>query len=328
VHRSGNAGFGQALLQRFTVGRHDGVLGVDAGPVGPLLDAGYARLVEQLVVVLTDFFALLHFPLKSFELGQDDGALQCVHAPAHTHAGVYIALALAMHANFAHGLGQVVVVGEDGTTVAIAAQGLAREETGATDGAEVAALAPLVGGAEALCSVFDHRQVAVFGGNGVDGVHVCGLAVQAHRHDGLGFDRDLGLNQTCVDVARVGFDVHKHGLGAEQHDYLGRGHKSKGRGDDLVTGLYIQGHEAHEQGLGAAGYRDAVLRAREGRELFFQLFNLGTHDVLTMFQHRVNAGLDLRLERLILGFEVDEGDGHIAALHLLLLPLLMVKVSP
>jgi hypothetical protein len=47
-----------------------------------------------------------------------------------------------------------------------------------------------------------------------------------------------------------------------------------------------------------------------------------------MLQHRVDADLNLRLERLILGFEVDEGDGHIAALHLLLLPLLMVKVSP
>jgi hypothetical protein len=30
-----------------------------------------------------------------------------------------------------------------------------------------------------------------------------------------------------------------------------------------------------------------------------------------VLQHRIDSGLDLRLERLVLGFEVDEGDGHL-----------------
>ncbi len=310
VHSGGDALIGQALLQRFAIGHHHGVLGVDACTVGPLLDAGNDRLVEQLVVALTDFFALLHFPFKAFQLRQHDGALQGVHAPAHAHAGVHVALALAMDADFAHGLGQGVVVGEDGAAVAVAAQGLAGEKAGAADSAEVAALTTFVGSAKALGGVFNDGQVGVFGCDSVDGVHVGGLAVKAHRHDGLGFGRDLGLDEVGVYVARVGLDIHKHGLGAEQHDHLGRGHKGKGRGDDLVIGLDVQGHEAHQQGLGTAGHRDAVLRTREGREPVFQLFDFGTHYVLAMLQHRVDAGLDLRLERLVLSFEVDEGDGH------------------
>lgn len=101
--------------------------------------------------------ALLHFPLKAFELGQDDGALQGVHAAAHAKSGVYVALTLAVHADLAHSLRQGVIIREDGTAIAVATQRFAGEEAGATDGAEVAALAAFVGGAKALGSVLYHR---------------------------------------------------------------------------------------------------------------------------------------------------------------------------
>ena len=253
---------------------------------------------------------LLHFPFKALKFGQNDGALQGVHAAAHAHAGVHVALALAMYANFAHGLGQGIVVGEDGAAVAVATQWLTGEEAGTPDGAEVAALAAFVGGAEALGCVFNNGQVAVFGCNGVDGIHIGGLAVQTHRHDGFGTGGDGRFNQVGIDVAGVGLHVHEHGLGAQEHDHLGRGHKGKRRGDDFITWANAQRHQAHEQSLGAAGAGDAVLGTREGREFVFQLFDLRTHDVLAVLQYRVNASLDLRLERLVLGFKIDQRDRH------------------
>ncbi len=236
--------------------------------------------------------ALLHFPFKALKLCEDDGALKGVHAPTHTNASVHIALALAVHADLAHCLGQGVVVGEDGTAVAVAAQGLAGEKAGAPDGAEVAALAAFVGGTKALGGVFNDGQVAVFGRDGVDGVHVGGLAVQAHRHDGFGSGCDGRFNQVGVDVAGVGLHVHEDGLGAQEHDHLGRGHEGKRRGDDFIARPNAQRYQAHEQSLGTAGAGDAVLGPREGRELVFKLFDLRAHDVLAVLQHRVDAGLD------------------------------------
>ena len=157
-----------------------------------------------------------------------------------------VALALAVHTNLAHGLSQGVVVREDGPAVTIAAQGFAGEKTGATDGAEVATLAAFVGGAEALGGVFNDRQVAVFGRDGVDGVHVGSLAVQAHRHDGFGSRGDGRFNQVGVDVAGVRLHVHEHGLGPQEHNHFGRGHKGKRRGDDFIARANAQRHQAHE----------------------------------------------------------------------------------
>lgn len=46
VHRGGNARFGQELLQRFALGHHDGILGIDAGALWPLLNSCNTCLVE------------------------------------------------------------------------------------------------------------------------------------------------------------------------------------------------------------------------------------------------------------------------------------------
>ena len=263
-----------------------------------------------MVVALGKFVALLHFPLKALELGQDNGALYRVHAPTHTHSGVNVALTLAVHADLAHSLGQGVIIREDGTTITVAAQGLAREKTGAADSAEVAALAAFVGGSKALSCIFDDRQISVLSRDGVDSVHVGSLAVKAHRHDGFRAGCDCPLNQLSVDVAGVELNIHEHGLGTQKHDNFGGSYKGERRSDDFIARANTQRHQAHEQGLGAAGTGDALICPREGSKLVFQLFDLRPHNVLAMLKHSVDAGLNLRLERLVLGFEVDEGDAH------------------
>jgi hypothetical protein len=68
-----------------------------------------------------------------------------------------------VHADFAHGLGQLVVTGEQGTPIAIAAQRLAGKEAGAADRGQVAALSAAVRGAEALGGVLDDGEVVAQG---------------------------------------------------------------------------------------------------------------------------------------------------------------------
>ena len=45
MHGGGDAGIGQALLDRFAFGHHNGVLGKDAGALWPLLDSRNTGLV-------------------------------------------------------------------------------------------------------------------------------------------------------------------------------------------------------------------------------------------------------------------------------------------
>lgn len=218
-----------------------------------------------------------------------------------------IALALTMYPDFTTCLCNRVVAGENRAAVAITTKGLAGEETGATDGAQVAALAALVFGTEALGCIFDNNQFVLVS-NGVDFVHVARLAIKTDRHDGLGAGGDGSFDLGYVDIAGVGFDIHKHRLGAKQHDDFCSCYKSKRSGDDFVTGLNAHCHQADQQGLGATGHGDAMLGARIGLQLLLQLAHFGAHDVLAVLQHLVHARLDGIFQSTVLGLEIDEGN--------------------
>ena len=283
-----------------------GVLRKYAAALCPLRHAGNASGIAQAVVARAQLLALCHFPVKTLQLGQHHGALQGVHAATHAHAGVGVAPALTMNANFAAGLRQGIVTGKDGAPIAIATQRFAGEKTGAPQCAEVAALLAVVLGAKALRRIFNHGQVAVLGGNGVNGVHISRLAIQAHRHDGAGAWRDGSLDLRGINQAGVGFHIHPHRRAAQQHNHFGCCCKGKRRGDDFIARLQVQRHEADEQSLGAAGYGDAMLGARARGQRGFQLGHFRPHDVLAVLQHALHALGNACLQCGILGFEVDE----------------------
>lgn len=220
---------------------------------------------------------------------------------------MYIALALAMDANLPARLGDGIVAGEDRAAVSITTKGLAGEETGATDGAQVAALAALVFGTETLGCIFDNNQFVLVS-NGIDFVHVARLAIKTDGHDGLGARCDRGFDLGYIDIAGIGFDIHEHRLGAKQHDDFCSCYKSKRSGDDFVTGLNAHCHQADQQGLGATGHGDAMLGARVGLQLLLQLAHFGAHDVLAVLQHLVHARLDGIFQSTVLGLEIDEGN--------------------
>lgn len=308
MHRRRHTGRLELLLHRVPVIHTDGVLRPGADVVrfdiGRGVDAGF---LEESVVIGGDLLAELDLLGQDLELGQQDGGLQGVEAAIHAHADVVVAAVLAVAGDLADDLGEPVVVGEDRPAVAVAAERLAGEEAGAGDGAEVARHTALVAGAEALCGVFDDRD-AVPGGDGVDGVEVGALAVQAHRDDGLRLGRDGGFEQRRVEVVGARVDVDVHRLGAEHGDGFGGGDVGEARGDDFVAVGDAHGHLGDLQGVGAVGAGDAVLGAYEGGELFFQLRHFGAEDVLAVGQHALDAGVDLVLDAGLLGFEVAEFD--------------------
>lgn len=218
-----------------------------------------------------------------------------------------IALALAVHPDLAACLGNRVVAGEDRATVAVAAEGLTREEARAADVAQVAALAPLVFSAKALGSILDHDQIVTVGDR-INLIHIGRLSVKADRHDGLCAGGDCCFDLGGVDVAGIRLDIHEDGFGAEQHDHFCSRDKGERRGDHLITELDAHGHQADKQGFSAAGHRDAVLGAGVGLELLLQLAHFRAHDILAVLQHLVHALLDGIFKGAVLGLEIDERD--------------------
>lgn len=315
MHGSWDAGDLQLLQHGFTVICLDGELAPDAGSVGT---HGGRRnvfnVVQKFQVTFARCGALFHFPVKPFQLGQHNSALQGVHATAHTDAGVVITALLAMYADFTHGLGERVVASENGAAVAVAAQWLARKKTGTADGRQVAALAPLVRRTKALRRIFDDRDITVPGGDGIDLVHVGNLTIERYRHDCLGFRCNRRFDQFGIDVAGIWFDVDEDRSGTQQHDNFGSRHKGERRGNDFIARLDAQGHQRYQQCFGAGGNRDAVLSAGIGFQLFFQFPHFWAHDVLAMVQHTLDAGIYRLLKRGILRLEVDKIDffGHSA----------------
>ena len=126
----GDAGGLQPGLEGVAVRDAQGVLGEDAGAVwlGPgeelegfaqrrkgakrvlrrgvclaawRLGARSFRLGQQRVVAAGDGLALGDLLVEAVEFGEDDGALQGIHAAAEADAGVNVALALAVDADFA-----------------------------------------------------------------------------------------------------------------------------------------------------------------------------------------------------------------------------------
>ncbi len=151
VHSGGDASLFELFLQGSAVGHLDGELGPGAGVVGFDVgcDEGCRRWIpafagmtfrdagmrfEEGVIRGGHALALNQFVVQHGQFGQQDGRLQCVQAAVHAHPYMVVAPVLAMAGDLAHDFGQFVVVRENRTAIAVAAQWFAREEAGARDG--------------------------------------------------------------------------------------------------------------------------------------------------------------------------------------------------
>ena len=309
VHCSRNPCFLQALLHFFAVVNLQCVLSPSAGIVWINVWGGLnTRFAQPLGVALGDLVAQCHFVIQQSQFGQQYGGLQGVKSAVHAHTNVVVAPVLPVAGNLAHHFRQFLVVCKNGATIAITTQRFAGEEASTGYCRQVAAFAAFVGGTKALGRVFNNWY-AVFGCNGVDGIKVGTLPIQADRDDGFGAGGNGGFKQGRVKVVGAGVNVHINGLGAQQGHGFGGGYVGKARGNDFVTRAYAQRHLGNLQCIGTVCHGYAVFGTGVGAQLVFQLGHFRAQDVLAVVKHALNAGVNVGFQPLVLAFEVDEFHG-------------------
>ncbi len=174
-------------------------------------------------------------------------------------AGQVAGCGLAMDAQGIDPLGQPVVVGQHRPAVAVAAEGLGREEAGGGHVRPVAGVFGVEGAAEALGAVADQLQVMAPRDPG-DGRIVRRLAEEVDGDDhlgdqlALGLDgEDRGLQGVGVHVVGVGQYVDEHRRGADQGDHLPGGREGEAGAKHRVPRANAPGHQRQQQGVGAVG---------------------------------------------------------------------------
>jgi hypothetical protein len=123
-----------------------------------------------------------------------------------------------------------------------------------------------------LAGILDHVDAELIG-DFQDGLHVGGLAIKMHRHDGPSSRRD-GLPQPLgIERARLGLDVHEHRRGADIADRPDRCDKRHRDGDDLVAWDEAEYLQRQMQRAGAAVDADAMANLAKSGEIPLKGFN-------------------------------------------------------
>ena len=213
---------------------------------GPELDQ---RLVRQRVHDdVRVAAAARHVPgVHAVQFGQADGRLHLGHAVVPADHVVDVGQLLlqleqvepllhvvAVVAEAARQPGQVLVVGGDHAAFAAGGEGLVLAEAAAGDVAQRAGLLALVDAAEGLGVVLDDEQLVLLG-EGVDRVHVAHVAVEVHRHDGLGALVDQLLGRLDAEAVVVEVHVGEARDGAGLHDGEAGGDEGVAGHDHLVA---------------------------------------------------------------------------------------------
>ena len=146
---------------------------------------------------------------------------------------------------------------------------------------------------------------------GVECAHVGHLAEQVDREEcaqpGAPGRRLAGL--LGVEVEATAIDVGEDRCRAEPRDGACRCEERVRRAHDLVIRFDAQRHQCEQQRVrsGRTAQREAAPAVT--RKLRFESLDLGTeHEALTL-DDPPERRIDLRPERLVLGLEVEEGDG-------------------
>ncbi len=105
-------------------------------------------------------------------------------------------------------------------------------------------------------------------------------------------------------------DVDEDRLRADVADRFRSRDERVRHGDDFVSRGNARCPQRESEGVGAVADADRVLHPDERRELLFEGGDLFTQDERRRLKHACDRGIDLGGERLVLCFEIDEGDLH------------------
>ena len=331
VDRRGHALVLQMRGQAVAVLVLDRVLGPDRNPAvdhgGHAGDMGcqtFGIAVRRAVAPLD----LLREDLQLLDQdGGLDGVQTAVHADPHGQvfgvvgerlAGLHVlGDDLAVDPQRVHFLGEILIIGQHRPAVAVAAQRLGREEAGGGDVGPFDGMVAIEGTAEALGRIGDQLE-AVAVTDGPDGRIVGGLAEQVDGDDHARLqsallqgrlDRRLELDR--VHVEGPGVHIHKHRRGTQPRHDLGRRRKGETGTEDRIAGADAPSDQGQDQGVGAVGAAERVLRLAEGGQISLELAHLRSHDPGTAHDGFLHGGLDPAVETKALGLKVDEGDAHV-----------------
>ncbi len=159
-----------------------------------------------------------------------------------------------------------------------------------------------------LGGVFDDGEIMA-AGDGEDGVHVGGLAVQMNGEDGAGARGDGGFQLSGVQVVGAGIDVDVNGRGAGVADGGDGGVESVGDGDDLIAGADARGEQGEVQGAGAGVDADGVGDLAIGGEFFFEGGDGRAEDEVVVVENGADGGVDLLPHFAGFGLKIEQGDG-------------------
>ena len=290
---------GVALL---TGGEAEGVLGPTGGEA--LRDdrgADALDITEEVGVAGGDAVDGIELGVtEGAELDLEDGSLESVEARVESDTHIVVLLgALAVDTVGVGELGPVVIVGEEGTAVAIAAEGLGGEEGGGGDVAKRTGTTAVDGTAEALGTVLEDEEAMLVGNAAQLGI-VGGQAKQVDGDDDTG-DEDAvgndGLDSSLEggggDVERGFVYIDEYGGGTFEGDNLGGGKEGEVGHEDGIALADAPDLQGEGEGIGAVGTGDTVAYADVLGELGLEFLDGLAHDEGTGLHHTEHGAVDV-----------------------------------
>jgi hypothetical protein len=238
------------------------------------------------------------------ELREEDAeerGLELVEARVVADEVELLLVARAVEREHAHAIGKICVARRDEAAVTKAEEVLRRIEAVGRDDA------PLCNSrrTEGLRCVLDHRQAELH-----QVVHRSRTAEQVHGHDRASPVGDLCGDVLGIDIERHRVDIGEHRGRAAARNRLGRRIEGEGGADHLVARADPHRVENDHDGIGAVGDADGLLHAQVGGGLLLERPVVRPADELSALQNLSEKGLELRLQRSVLGVDVNERNRH------------------
>lgn len=141
-----------------------------------------------------------------------------------------------------------------------------------------------------------------------DSVEIGTLAEEVDGDDGFGFWGDFGFGIGKIDVETDGAGVDEDGGGTDAADATGGSEEGKGGDKHFITGADVEGHEGEKDGVGAGGDANAMSRFRKSSEFILHLGHFFAHDEMPGLEYALESRVELGLERVVLGVDVEKGN--------------------
>ena len=134
------------------------------------------------------------------------------------------------------------------------------------------------------------------------GQRIEGTVLRAYRFDSF-------FQQVRAHIEGDRIYVYENWGRPQQGRFLYSREKSEGRYENCVPLTDIPGHQGHEQGICARSAGDAVTGTRESTEEFFQLSYFRAHNVFSMIEDGLDAGVNVAADASLLGCEINKLHG-------------------